>query len=134
MKGSKPMINQYVSNTYKKSAYSLSAILFAFTLVNANLAVAEESVTLSIPTMSDARIFAEFKDKMPAVVNYFSKSTEEDIIAFYQKEYGLPLAQERKRGRLTLTFNQEMQNIRVVISHQNNLRQVDVIVEKITSK
>jgi hypothetical protein len=128
------MINQYVSNTYKKSAYSLSAILFAFTLVNANLAVAEESVTLSIPTMSDARIFAEFKDKMPAVVNYFSKSTEEDIIAFYQKEYGLPLAQERKRGRLTLTFNQEMQNIRVVISHQNNLRQVDVIVEKITSK
>jgi len=134
VKGSKPMINQYVSNTYKKSAYSLSAILFAFTLVNANLAVAEESVTLSIPTMSDARIFAEFKDKMPAVVNYFSKSTEEDIIAFYQKEYGLPLAQERKRGRLTLTFNQEMQNIRVVISHQNNLRQVDVIVEKITSK
>ena len=134
MKGSKPMINQYVSNTYKKSAYSLSAILFAFTLLNANLAVAEESVTLSIPTMSDARIFAEFKDKMPAVVNYFSKSTEEDIIAFYQKEYGLPLAQERKRGRLTLTFNQEMQNIRVVISHQNNLRQVDVIVEKITSK
>ena len=128
------MINQYVSNTYKKSAYSLSAILFAFTLVNANLAVAEESVTLSIPTMSDARIFAEFKDKMPAVVNYFSKSTEEDIIAFYQKEYGLPLAQERKRSRLTLTFNQEMQNIRVVISHQNNLRQVDVIVEKITSK
>ncbi|MFB0981653.1 MAG: hypothetical protein QMC62_12145 [Alteromonadaceae bacterium] len=128
------MINQYVSNTYKKSAYSLSAILFAFTLVNANLAVAEESVTLSIPTMSDARIFAEFKDKMPAVVNYFSKSTEEEIIAFYQKEYGLPLAQERKRGRLTLTFNQEMQNIRVVISHQNNLRQVDVIVEKITSK
>ena len=128
------MINQYVSNTYKKSAYSLSAILFAFTLLNANLAVAEESVTLSIPTMSDARIFAEFKDKMPAVVNYFSKSTEEDIIAFYQKEYGLPLAQERKRGRLTLTFNQEMQNIRVVISHQNNLRQVDVIVEKITSK
>ena len=128
------MINQYVSNTYKKSAYSLSAILFAFTLVNANLAVAEESVTLSIPTMSDARIFAEFKDKMPAVVNYFSKSTEEEIIAFYQKEYGLPLAQERKRGRLTLTFNQEMQNIRVVISHQNNLKQVDVIVEKITSK
>jgi hypothetical protein len=128
------MINQYASNTYKKSAYSLSAILFAFTLVNANLAVAEESVTLSIPTMSDARIFAEFKDKIPAVVNYFSKSTEEEIIAFYQKEYGLPLAQERKRGRLTLTFNKEMQNIRVVISHQNNLRQVDVIVEKSTSK
>jgi len=128
------MINQYTSNTYKKTAYLFSTILLAFTLVTANLAVAEENVMVTIPTMSDARIFAEFKDKIPAVINYFSKSTEEEIIYFYQKEYGKPLAQERKRGRLTLNFTQEMQNIRVVISHQNNHRQVDVIVEKSTSK
>jgi hypothetical protein len=68
------------------------------------------------------------------VVNYFSKSTEEDIISFYQKEYGQPLGQERKRGRLTLNFNQELQSIRVVISHQNNMRQVDVIVEDSSNK
>jgi hypothetical protein len=128
------MINHCISNAYKKPACLFSAIFSVFTIVSANLAVAEEDVIITIPTMSDARIFAEFKDKIPAVVNYFSKSTEEDIIDFYQKEYGKPLAQEKKRGRLTLSFNQDMQNIRVVISHQNNLRQVDVIVESSTSK
>ena len=68
---------------------------------------------------------------MPAVVNYFTKKTEEEIIAFYQKEYGEPLQQERKRGRLTLNFSQETNNIRVVISQQNSVRQVDVIIENI---
>ena len=128
------MFNNFASKTYKKSACSFSAILLACTLLNVNLAVADEKVIVTIPTMSDARIFAEFKDKIPAVVNYFSKSTEEDIISFYQKEYGQPLGQERKRGRLTLNFNQELQSIRVVISHQNNMRQVDVIVEDSSNK
>jgi len=134
MKGSKSMFNNFASKTYKKSASSFSAILLACTLLNVNLAVADEKVIVTVPTMSDARIFAEFKDEIPAVVNYFSKSTEEDIISFYQKEYGQPLGQERKRGRLTLNFNQEMQSIRVVISHQNNMRQVDVIVEDSSNK
>ena len=124
------MFNHLASNTYKKSAFLGSAIFFAFTLLNVNLAVADEKAIVTIPTMSDARIFAEFRDEIPAVVNYFSKNTEEDIISFYQKAYGQSLGQERKRGRLTLNFKQEMQNIRVVISHQNNMRQVDVIVEQ----
>ena len=128
------MINPCVSKPSNKTAYSFSAILLACTLLNVNPAVAEEKVILTIPTMSDARIFAEFKDKIPAVVNYFSKSTEEEIIAFYQKQYGQPLGRERKRGRLTLKFSQEKQSIRVVISHQNKLRQVDVIVENSTNK
>ena len=128
------MINPYLSKPLNKTVYAFSAMLFAFTLINVNLAVAEEKDILTIPTMSDARVFAEFKDKIPAVVNYFSKSSEEEIIDFYQREYGQPLGQERKRGRLTLNFNQEMQSIRVVISHQNNMRQVDVIVEHSMNK
>ena len=39
------------------------------------------------------------------------------------------ISQERKRGRLTLNFSAQQQTIRVVISQQNRLRQVDVIVE-----
>jgi len=66
---------------------------------------------------------------MPAVVNYFTKKSEDDIIAFYQKEYGEPLKKNRKRGRLTLNFSQAENNIRVVISQQNRVRQVDVIIE-----
>jgi hypothetical protein len=84
--------------------------------------------------MNDARFFAEFKDKIPAVVNYFTKSTEEDVIGFYQKEYGQALNQKRKRGRLTLNFSQGKHDIRVVISQQNHLRQIDVIIENSMSK
>jgi len=80
--------------------------------------------------MSDARVFAEFKDKMPAVVNYFTKNTEQEVIAFYQNTYGKAEQQERKRGRLTLNFNHKQNMIRVVISQQNKMRQVDVIVEE----
>lgn len=84
--------------------------------------------------MSDAQVFAKFTDRTPAVINYFTKSSEEEVIEFYQKEYGQVLNQERKRGRLTVNFNQEQHSIRVVISQQNQLRQVDVIVEENSNK
>lgn len=128
------MFNPCSSNLSKKLACSSKVILLAFALVNVNSTVAQDKVTVTIPTMSDARIFAEFKDKMPAVVNYFTKNTEQEVIAFYQNEYGKAKQQERKRGRLTLNFNQEHSDIRVVISQQNNMRQVDVIVEGKKSK
>jgi hypothetical protein len=103
-------------------------------LINVNLAIAEETAMVTIPAMSDARVFAEFTDETPAVINYFTRSTEEEVIQFYQKEYGQALNQERKRGRLTLNFNQKQHSIRVVISQQNKLRQVDVIVEENSNK
>jgi hypothetical protein len=134
VKGSKPMPNLRPLNFSKKLTCSLNAILLTLTLTIVNQAVADETTIVTIPTMNDARVFAEFKDKMPAVVNYFTKSTEEDVIGFYQKEYGQALNQERKRGRLTLNFSQEKHDIRVVISQQNHLRQVDVIIENSTSK
>lgn len=85
---------------------------------------------VNIPVIDGARIFAKFDEKTPAVINYFTAENEANIIAFYNKSYGEPLHQERKRGRLTLNYQQAMQQIRVVISPQNKLRQVDVIVDK----
>jgi len=124
------MFNPYTSNFSTKLACSFKTILLTVTLVNVNLAVAQDKVNITIPTMSDARVFAEFKDKMPAVVNYFTKNTEQEVIAFYQNTYGKAEQQERKRGRLTLNFNHKQNMIRVVISQQNKMRQVDVIVEE----
>jgi len=124
------MFTPNTPNFSTKLARSFKTILFTFTLVNVNLAAAQEKVMISIPTMSDARVFAEFKDKMPAVVNYFTKNTEQEVIAFYQGEYGKAEQQERKRGRLTLNFNHKQNIIRIVISQQNKMRQVDVIVEE----
>ena len=84
-----------------------------------------------IPMMTNAQVFADFTDAVPAVLNYFTRASKEEIIDFYQQHYGEDLSQEEKRGRLTLTYQQKNHSIRVVISQQNKKRQVDVIVELI---
>lgn len=81
-----------------------------------------------IPVLENARIFAQFDDTTPAVINYFTSKTETAIIAFYNDNYGQASHSERKRGRLTLHYQQGSLQIRVVISPQDKLRQVDVIV------
>ncbi|MBA6294500.1 hypothetical protein [Colwellia sp. MB02u-9] len=88
--------------------------------------------TIDIPVIEGARVFAKFDDKTPVVINYFTSVTEDGVIAFYNKSYGEPIQQERKRGRLTLHYQKDLQQIRVVISQQNKLRQVDIIVDKRT--
>ena len=85
---------------------------------------------VNIPVIEGARVFAKFDDKTPAVINYFTANSEDSVIDFYNKSYGEPEDRERKRGRLTLNYRQGKQQIRVVISPQNKMRQVDVIVDK----
>lgn len=115
--------------TTRKSKYSLlaSATLLTFSSI---AFAANDTNPVSIPIIEKAHIFANFTDDMPAVLNYFTPATEEKITSFYQQSYGDAISQERKRGRLTLSYLQNEQMIRVVISQQNNKRQVDVIVEK----
>lgn len=84
---------------------------------------------IDIPVIEDARVFAEFSDELPAVINYFTNSTEAEIITFYQQSFGEATSQERKRGRLTLRYQEGDEAMRVVISQQNKKRQVDVIIE-----
>ena len=90
----------------------------------------ENSNSVSIDVMSDARIFAQFDQEIPAVVNYFTKMSEQNIIDFYQGKYGSPNSSVRLKGRLTQKFNHDGRRFRVVISQQDNYRQVDVIVTK----
>ena len=84
---------------------------------------------LYIPVLDDARVFAEYIDKLPAVVNYFTMAPENEVISFYQQVFGDIIVQERKRGRLTLSFISDTYATRVVISEQDDRRQVDVIQE-----
>lgn len=85
---------------------------------------------VNIPVIEGARIFAKFDENTPAVINYFTVDSEDSVIDFYNKSYGEPKVSERKRGRLTLNYQQDDQQIRVVISQQNKMRQVDVIVDR----
>ncbi len=82
-----------------------------------------------IPVIAQAKVFANLTDELPAVMNYFTEVSEEQVIDFYQQAYGESTSHERKRGRLTLTYQQDEQSMRVVISTQGDKRQVDVLVE-----
>ena len=84
---------------------------------------------IAIPVLEDAQTFAEFSDSLPAVINYFTEKTEVQVIEFYQQAFSEVHSQERKRDRLTLKYQQGEEKMRVVISQQNNKRQVDIIVE-----
>jgi hypothetical protein len=108
----------------------VSAILLSFsTPIYALEENKADTNNVIIPMITNAQVFADFTDNLPAVLNYFTSATEEQIINFYQQHYNHALSQERKRGRLTLTYQQQKYNIRVVISPQNQKRQVDVIIE-----
>lgn len=115
------LTNKYallVTNVAGALLFSLSPVALA------------KSDAISIPMLDNAQVFAEFTDEMPAVLNYFTLATEEQVVNFYQQQFNEPTSKERKRGRLTLTYLKGEQAIRVVVSQQNNKRQVDVIVEQ----
>lgn len=78
---------------------------------------------------SDAKEFARFDDEFPLVVNYFSQQSKAQIRDFYQAQFGQIQSEQSKRGRLQLNFLTANNHIRVIISQQNNARQVDVIIE-----
>ena len=120
----------------KKYSSKLSLFISAFFLsFSASLYALDDGdagqQNVVIPMMNNAQVFADFTDDVPAVLNYFTRASKEEIIDFYQQHYGEDLSQEEKRGRLTLTYQQKNHSIRVVISQQNKQRQVDVIVEMI---
>ncbi len=83
---------------------------------------------VEIITMNDAIVFANFSDELPAVINYFTKYSEQEIIDFYRQQYGEATKSSVKRNRLTSYFSFNGMGVRITISLQNKKRQVDVIV------
>lgn len=123
-----PMTAKLGRNNMKKLKRSLGFTSYCAVIISAiSLSSVAESV-VSIPKVQDAKVFAEFNDKLPAVSNYYSHEAEQALVEFYMAIYGEPLYQERKRGRLSLAFQTDDNNVRVILSQQNTMRQVDVIV------
>ncbi|WP_286261670.1 hypothetical protein [Thalassotalea atypica] len=117
-------INNESSNDYVEPAEKSSATAYNFE----RTPLGEGDIF--IPIMADAKVFAEFVDKLPAVVNYYTMASEQDVINFYTESFGEPIEQERKRQRLTLIYVLDGASSRVVISQQDEKRQVDVIQEE----
>lgn len=106
----------------------LPITLFIYSVLISQIAVAEEQ-TLEMPVMKDARVFYQDTEKRPFVTNFYTRATKQAVIDFYQQQLGEVLSQELKRGRLTLNFSKDETSYRVVISEQNNMRQVDIIAQ-----
>ncbi len=94
--------------------------------------IAENKTNSYIPLIEGAIVFSNFDGELPAIVNYYTTALEQEIIDFYQQSFGDVTSQERKRGRLTLTYQADDLEKRVVISVQNEKHQVDVIVKQVT--
>lgn len=92
--------------------------------------IATDKTNRYIPLLDGALVFANISDELPAVINYYTPASEQEVIDFYQQNFGDAISQERMRGRLTLTYLADDLVKRVIISEQNNKRQVDVIVEQ----
>lgn len=99
-------------------------------ILSGKLYAEQQTDSVNIPYLEDAKVFAEFTDKLPAVINYFTQHNRQEIIDFYQQKYGEATRSEMKRGRLTLYFNLDQHQLRVVISPQNNRQQVDILLNK----
>lgn len=94
------------------------------------LFVATLNQTATIPIPEHAKVFADFSDKSPAVVSFFTRDTEQTISNFYQTKFGQPVSTEQKRGRLKIVYESNGDIIRVIIAPQAKYNEVNVLQMK----
>ncbi|WP_371189046.1 hypothetical protein [Thalassotalea maritima] len=108
---------------------TFSALLIATTTINATANETSQQPA-EIAVLSDARVFAQFNDKYPAMVNYFTKADIATIKQFYNTQYGSPFSERVQYGRLEMQFEHLETDIRVIVAEQKHHHEVDVIVIK----
>jgi hypothetical protein len=82
-----------------------------------------------VPVAADAREFARLENKLPAVLSYFSQQSMPELQAFYRQQLGEPNSSAVVHGRLNLYYQVNQQQVRILISEQNDWRQVDIMVQ-----
>jgi len=82
-----------------------------------------------VPLTADAREFARLENKLPAVLSYFSRQSIAELQNFYQQQLGEPDNSAVVHGRLNLYYRVNQQQVRILISEQNDWRQVDIMVQ-----
>ncbi|XQW86353.1 hypothetical protein ACOYR1_06410 [Thalassotalea piscium] len=107
---------------------SKNHIIFTFIILSIIGFQANAETASKIELLDDAKIFAKFDDKKPLVANYFTAHNENEIIDFYKEKYGEIVTQESIKDIRILKFSHLNNNIRVIISHQDNRQQVDLLI------
>ncbi|MDN3652918.1 hypothetical protein QWY77_09120 [Thalassotalea ponticola] len=91
------------------------------------------TISIDIPMLADAKVFAAYTDSMPAVVNYFTQADTEQIRQYYTEKFGVPVSERTQYGRLELYFDYMQSDVRVIVDPQDylpesNMQEVDVIM------
>lgn len=102
---------------------SLVFILLAFS------AQSEANDFYQVPLPADAREFARLDNKMPAVLSFFSQQTESSLRDYYIQQLGQPEMAQQHYGREQLYFTVNGNRVRILISSQDDWRQVDIMVQ-----
>ena len=82
-----------------------------------------------IPLPDDAQEMARLEAKLPAVLHYFSRQSQQELLLFYVMALGEPNQQKTLVTQQQLYFFREQQQIRVVIAERNGWREVSVMVQ-----
>ncbi len=112
-----------------KAALIASSFCFLHNLAIAETTSLATNTPITIPIVQDAQVFSKFDDKYPAMVNYFTKSSFNQVTVFYSDQFGAPLSEQVQYGRLELKFSNNNHEIRVIVDDQVNHREVDLIIE-----
>ncbi|KKO47404.1 hypothetical protein WG68_01920 [Arsukibacterium ikkense] len=105
------------------------ALLLASAIISVASVNAVAASFYQVPLASDAREFARLDNKLPAVLSYFSKQSMSQLQQFYQQQLGEPSNSTMIHGRLNLFYRLNQQQVRILISEQNDWRQVDIMVQ-----
>lgn len=107
---------------------SLALILVSTLLATLSLSSTAASF-YQVPLTADAREFARLENKLPAVLSFFSKQSMAELQDFYRQQLGEPDNSAMVHGRLNLYYRVNQQQVRILISEQNDWRQVDIMVQ-----
>lgn len=106
-----------------------SALLLASTLFTAVSLDVNADSFYQVPLTDDAREFARLENKLPAVLSFFSRQSVSQLQDFYRQQLGEPDNSVMVHGRLNLYYRVNQQQVRILISEQNDWRQIDIMVQ-----
>ena len=107
---------------------SLTLLMACALFASVSLSVKADSF-YQVPLTADAREFARLENKLPAVLSYFSRQTIGELQDFYRQQLGEPANIAIIHGHLNLYYRLNQQQVRILISEQNDWRQVDIMVQ-----
>ena len=107
---------------------SLALLLASALFASVSLNVSADSF-YKVPLTADAREFARLENKLPAVLSYFSRQSMAELQDFYRQQLGEPDNSAMVHNRLNLYYRVDQQQVRILISEQNDWRQIDIMVQ-----